>query len=220
MNRVLEPELMEDEMQVIAYSNADFSSSNNLFVNYIIEQSAKESATVLDLGCGPGDVDVELANKMINLRIWAIDGSLQMCRLAIQKVKLNNLSERIQVINGRLPNLNIETEVFDIIVSKDLLHHIPNPDDFWKTIERFANKSTSVYVMDLLRPDSAEIAKEIVNEVSGDEPEILKMDFYNSLLAAFTLDEIVEQLSNTNFNYTIEKIGQRHFMAKCYLKQI
>ena len=32
MERVLEPELMDDELQSIAYAKADFSTSNQLFV--------------------------------------------------------------------------------------------------------------------------------------------------------------------------------------------
>ena len=35
MERVLEPELMDDERQSIAYAKADFSTSNQLFVDNV-----------------------------------------------------------------------------------------------------------------------------------------------------------------------------------------
>ena len=38
MERVLEPELMDDELQSIAYARADFSSSNQFFVDGLINE--------------------------------------------------------------------------------------------------------------------------------------------------------------------------------------
>jgi hypothetical protein len=45
----------------------------------------------------------------------------------------------------------------------------------------------------LLRPDSPEAAQAIVDQYASGEPEVLRRDFYNSLLAAFTEDEIGAQ---------------------------
>ena len=216
MKRILEPELMEDEMQALAYSNADFSSSNNLFVDHILKDTNSNFSIVLDLGCGPGDVNIELAKKNPNAKILAVDGSRQMAELAKQKVKNNGLSDRIEIITDRIPDIKISQKDFDVITSKDLLHHIPDPYDFWYEVERLSTEKTLIYVMDLLRPESEELARQIVENVSKDEAEVLKLDFYNSLLAAFTVDEIKEQLSQTRLSYQIRKLGERHFMVKCY----
>jgi len=219
IERILEPELMEDEEQVLAYSNADFTSSNRLFVNYIVKDTDKNINQVLDLGCGSGDVDIELATRLPNVKMLAIDGSNQMTKFAKQKIKDYSLDNRIEIETGRLPNLDIKTREYDIIISKDLLHHLPNPNVFWYEAERLSKESTTIYLMDLLRPDSIEDAKQIVETVASNEPDVLKMDFYNSLLAAFTIDEIKQQIGNTSFNYHIEKLGDRHFIIKCYKRK-
>ena len=48
--------------------------------------------------------------------------------------------------------------------------------------------------MDLLRPDTEGEARRLVDTYSADAPEILREDFYNSLLAAYTPWEVSEQL--------------------------
>ena len=68
--------------------------------------------------------------------------------------------------------------------------------------------------MDLCRPDTVEQARKIVNDVAGAEQEILKDDFFRSLLAAFTADEIKEQLRRAALNLQVIKISERHLLIK------
>ena len=57
MERVLEPELMDDALQSIAYAKADFSASNQLFVDELIRELPPQRVhRAVDIGCGPGDV--------------------------------------------------------------------------------------------------------------------------------------------------------------------
>ena len=64
--------------------------------------------------------------------------------------------------------------------------------------------------MDLTRPKSAEIARSVVNTITGSDSEIFKTDFYNSLLAAFSADELIEQVKHTG--YTVEFQGDPEFL--------
>ena len=68
--------------------------------------------------------------------------------------------------------------------------------------------------MDLLRPKSKNDAEDIVESVSNNESKFLKTDFYNSLLAAFTIKEIKQQLKTANINFDIKKMGNRHFLVE------
>ena len=63
---------------------------------------------------------------------------------------------------------------------------------------RLVRSGAPVLVMDLLRPESPEAAQAIVDQYAANEPDILRRDFYNSLLAAFTEDEIGSQLARMN----------------------
>lgn len=71
-----------------------------------------------------------------------------------------------------------------------------------------------VLVMDLLRPESPEVAQAIVDQYAGGAPEILRRDFYNSLLAAFTEDEIGSQLAQMNLTrLLIDVPDDRHWVV-------
>ena len=58
MHRILEPELMNDDQQALAYAQADFSASNQFFVDSLIRELSPDAHRVLDIGCGSGDVVV------------------------------------------------------------------------------------------------------------------------------------------------------------------
>jgi hypothetical protein len=71
-----------------------------------------------------------------------------------------------------------------------------------------------VLVMDLLRPDSPEEAQAIVDRYAAGTPGILRRDFYNSLLAAFTEDEISAQLARMNLTRLIVDVpDDRHWVV-------
>ena len=67
--------------------------------------------------------------------------------------------------------------------------------------------------MDLMRPGTKEKAKELVSMYAADAPEILKEDFYNSLLASYTVDEVREQLNKTGLALSVEAVSDRHLIA-------
>jgi hypothetical protein len=72
MERIPEPELMEDEEQVLAYGNADFTASNELFVNYILQHSGNRFRRALDLGCGPGIWILNLPMPLRRYKFWPL----------------------------------------------------------------------------------------------------------------------------------------------------
>jgi len=54
MERVLEPELMEDAEQALVYARADFAKENQGFVDLFSESRPEwTGGHVIDLGCGP-----------------------------------------------------------------------------------------------------------------------------------------------------------------------
>ena len=61
MERILEPELMDDEQQSVAYAQADFSTSNQFFVDSLVRDFPTSLREVVDIGCGPADVVIRLA---------------------------------------------------------------------------------------------------------------------------------------------------------------
>ena len=211
MQRILEPELMEDALQVAAYANADFNKPHNDFVQRLKSLIGNPAFTgkALDLGCGPGDISRRFAKTFPSCKIDAVDGSKPMIAFAIQATKAE-LQTRLHFIHGKLPDTVLPDSHYDIIFSNSLLHHLPDPLVLWQVIKQYATSGTRIAVMDLLRPRRPYMAKTLVEMYAANEPKILQQDFYNSLLAAFTLDEIDGQLAEAGLALTAKRISDRH----------
>jgi len=214
MQRILEPEIMDDAEQALAYAQADFSTSNQWFVDQFGVDFPESLARVLDVGCGPGDVDVRLAQARPTTRITAVDGAANMIRLAQQTVDAAGLGGRIRLAHGRIPGLALPDAPFDAILSKDLLHHLADPQTLWSELRRLGRAGTAVYVMDLFRPATPAQARAIVETVTPNADSILKADFFNSLCAAFTVAEVAAQLRAAGLPFSVSAISERHLLVK------
>jgi ubiquinone/menaquinone biosynthesis C-methylase UbiE len=214
MERVPEPELMDDEQQSIAYAQADFSTSNQLFVDSLVRDFPAQLRAVVDIGCGPADVVIRLARAAPGATITAIDGSAPMIALGRAAARAAGVDDRLTLLHARIPGPPPSAQAFDAVLSKDLLHHLPDPAVLWNEVKRLGRPGAAVYVMDLLRPETPEAAQAMVQEGAGSEDPILQRDFYNSLLAAFTMDEVRSQLSAAGLDLTVARAGARHMSIK------
>jgi len=214
MERILEPEIMEDAEQALAYAKADFSTSNQWYVDHLLADFPKNLGNVLDIGCGPADVPVRLARAHPTIRITAMDGSRAMLALAQKAVEAAGLQKRIATVQGYIPGLPFDEHSFDAVLSKDLLHHLPDPMVLWNEARRLGRRGAAVYVMDLFRPASPDAARTIVETVAGNEHPLLKEDFYNSLCAAFTAEEVRSQIGQASLDFHVIQISDRHMLIR------
>ena len=214
MKRALEPELMDDPEQALVYARADFEKENQGFVDRFREYFPEfTEGHILDLGCGPGDIPVRFARALPFCRFTGVDASAPMVRLAEEAVQQAGLSGRITFRCERFQNL-AGVSVADAAISNSLLHHVPNPLQFWHKLRLAVKPGAPVLVMDLLRPDSPEEAQAIVDRYAAKEPEILRRDFYRSLLAAFTEDEVAAQLAEMNLSRLMVDVpDDRHWVV-------
>ena len=197
MERILEPELMDDMAQAKAYSEANFDTQHSKIIDLIdqVFGAVEFSGEILDLGCGPGDVTFRIAHRFSKAKITGIDGSQAMISLAKKRQEREQLvKNRVNFIQAMVPGVDIPRTNYDLIVSTSFLHHLHQPDVLWQTITEHSRPGTKVFVADLCRAESKSAARQTVNESAKNEPEVLKEDFYNSLLAAFTPQEVENQL--------------------------
>jgi SAM-dependent methyltransferase len=214
MDRILEPEIMDGQAEADAYARADFSDSNAAFVRQLIEHYPTHLHAVVDLGCGPADIPLRLAHAVRATRITAVDGSAAMLELAHRALAAAALLDRVTLCLGRIPDVNLPPHAFDAVLSKDMLHHLPDPQVLWQEAGRLGRAGAAVFVMDLVRPDSPLEAREIVERVAGREHPILKEDFYNSLCAAFTVPEVQAQLRAAGLPLHVQQVSDRHMTIR------
>ena len=216
MQRIPEPELMDEFEQARAYAEADFSEPNERFVALFAGKFPGLAAgTVLDLGCGPGDIALRLARRNPGLAVHGLDGSRPM--LAFGEARLRDepgLAARVRFLHGILPGARLPLARYDAIVSNSLLHHLHDPMVLWRAVLELGAPGAAVLVMDLYRPDSTDAARRIVEAYAGGEPEVLRQDFHNSLCAAFTPAELREQLADCELGaFDVIEVSDRHMIV-------
>lgn len=215
MERTIEPELMDNEEQAKAYAEADFADSNSRFMA-LFEQHFPDfrGGLVLDLGCGPGDIPLRFVRHYSEATVHGLDGSAAMLRYAQTALAhAPDLRTRLRFVQGILPHAVLPLHTYDAVISNSLLHHLHDPAVLWKTLRESGRPGGIVCVMDLNRPESEARAREIVEQYSANEAEILKRDFYNSLLAAFTVDEVRDQLQQAGLPLSVESCSDRHLLV-------
>ncbi len=217
MQRVTEPELMEDAEQAEIYAGADFSEANTLFIQTLLtHMPVLDGLNILDIGCGPGDICLTLADQFPDARIYGVDGSEAMLNIARRQV--NPRGNAPQFLRYTLPDHELPTVFFDVILSNSMLHHLHHPQVLWQSIIQLARPGCRICVMDLFRPDSTELAQAIVNRYAADEHEILRRDFYHSLLAAFRPTEVEQQLQEASLSQLQTSIiSDRHLLVAGHL---
>jgi ubiquinone/menaquinone biosynthesis C-methylase UbiE len=215
MQRIPEPELMNEAEQACAYAQADFAEPHDRCIK-LLQLSLPDlpqTGAALDLGCGSGDVTLRLARALPKWRIDGLDGSPAMLHYGHEAVQTAGLTEQITLHEAYLPDGDIPCDRYDLIFSNSLLHHLGDPMVLWQSIDRWAKPNAAIFIMDLMRPDSTETAAQIVDQYAANEPEILRRDFYNSLLAAYQIDEVQAQLQQAKLEcLEVKAVGDRHFI--------
>lgn len=122
------------------------------------------------------------------------------------------LAARVQFRKSMLPLESFQPQ--DAVVSNSLLHHLPDPAALWTTVLAMGKPGAAVLVMDLARPRDAAAAHGIVACHAGAEPEVLRENFFNSLLAAFDPAEVEEQLCAAGLDMLrLAVVSDRHWLV-------
>ena len=218
MKRVPEPDLMEQKEQAHAYANADFSNSNELFLEKLFEFcSITDETKILDVGCGDGEIPIKIYKKTKS-KITVLDGSSVMLDELSKKMSANNIDD-IKVIQRRYEDTHLKEKSFDILISNSVLHHVKSPKKFWEKSFNLVRQQGQIVLMDLFRPSNEHELLTILGKYGGNNPVLLN-DFENSLRAAYTLYEVEDQLSSfPSISSSVKAISDRHFFVTIEIKK-
>jgi hypothetical protein len=136
-----------------------------------------------------------------------------MLALARRAAAEAGLERRVRFLACRLPAA-APAAGYALLFSNSLLHHLADPAVLWATLREWGSPESAVFVMDLLRPASREDAQALVLRHAGAEPEILRRDFFHSLLAAYRPGEVRAQLERAGLGrLRLEVVSDRHFIV-------
>lgn len=202
---------MDQQTEVDAYAAANFSDVNRRFVDHVLANApADVPLRVLDVGCGPADIPIAIALARPRWTIMAVDASSPMLQVAAKKAA-HELLRNIKFRLADAKNLPADLGMFDLIISNSLLHHLPDVTGFWRGLLKHASPEATLILRDLARPASELDARLIVNSYAGSESALLQEEFYRSLLAAFTVEEVRAQLNSAGLGrLSVQMVSDRH----------
>src|SRR5439155_11402902 len=126
---------------------------------------------------------------------------------SVERARLN---ARITLRVADVKSTGLPAKSFDLVLCSSVLHHMPDPLPLWHEMARLAAPGALVFVRDLRRPGAEEDARKLVALHAAGESELLKQEFHRSLLAAFTLDEVREQLKSAGLaSLRVEPVADR-----------
>ncbi len=207
---------MDEREQARAYACADFEEPHSMLIDRLLDTHASlpASGVALDLGCGPADIAIRFAQRCPGWSVDGVDGAEAMLAFGRDAVSRVGLGDRVRLHRAYLPDDPLPREHYDFVFSNSLLHHLADPATLWTSVARHALPGTPVFVMDLMRPDTRATAARFVDEYAAGEPDVLRHDFFHSLLAAYRPDEVAEQLRVAGLDgLAVEAVSDRHLVV-------
>ncbi len=199
IQRILEPEVMDTDIEAIEYDSMDFIDVNTNFAQKVIE-IAPLQAQVLDVGTGTARIPILICQKKKNWQITAIDMANSMLKIAQENIKNAGLEEQIKLELKDAKNMDYSDNSYEVVISNSLIHHLPNPLPFLMEIKRVIKTNGAILIRDLIRPDSEESLNNIVQKLGQDYDVHQRKLFADSLHAAFTLEEIKQLIKNAGLD--------------------
>ncbi|MEM0136043.1 MAG: class I SAM-dependent methyltransferase [Thermoplasmatales archaeon] len=118
-------------------SSAFYSIFSKLLVSFYEEINAdlkdENFRSILDVGCGPGHLDLILARTHPDAIFYLVDPSPAMISIARKRVEKADLGRRFFVQLGSSRNIPFDVK-FDSIISSFSYHHWDNRDDSLKSL--------------------------------------------------------------------------------------
>lgn len=238
--RVLEPEVEDFAADAAAYQAMDHREVNSKFVDDLLAGGAV-GPRVIDLGCGPGGIVLELAERWEQavdptqvgfapeqLEIMGVDYSVDMLGMAQMEIELASAQHLVflQQIDLTDPDC-FQEDLAQTIISNTVLHHLPDPATALMAALKALMPGGRLFLRDLCRPETeAEIERLVELHVGDSEsaaavsdsgvtipPELAPSQLLRqSLWASLTLEEARQMVSKLGVpEDAVQMTSDRHW---------
>jgi ubiquinone/menaquinone biosynthesis C-methylase UbiE len=219
LTRVLEPEVMDSPDDAREYDAMDHSVVNAQFVADLLAVLSDSPLQVLDLGAGTAQIPVELACRTAQLYITAVDAAPSMLALAHTNIGSANLSHRVDLVLADAKHLPFPDNLFPVVISNSILHHIAEPHAVVAEAVRVASPGGLLFHRDLARPNDEAQLQHLVETYAGAATVYQRKLFSDSLRAALTVGEMRELVARYGFTPTaVQMTSDRHWTWSAHRK--
>ncbi|HEV8083105.1 MAG TPA: methyltransferase domain-containing protein [Chitinophagaceae bacterium] len=163
-----------------------------------------KNATILDIGCGPGDTTLMLNERFQGSTITGLDGDASLIETAIEEKKL--LCPNLDFVCGDALHLPFEDNSFDFVFSRYMLHHIHNSIAALKEMKRVCKHAAIVFAQD---PDANFFQSYPENTTYPKFKEVINHLFADALIGR-KLISYFKSLQLKNIQHNVQTILADH----------
>ncbi len=126
---------------------------NRIFVNWF-RRIAQEimcreiSGTILDIGTGPGRLPIEIAKQVANVKVFGIDVSEDMIRIAKRNAEKEGVADKVEFKVGSVYNTGFEDNSVNLVLSTGLIHHLKEPSKAFDEVYRILKCGGEAWMYD------------------------------------------------------------------------
>ncbi len=121
--------------------------ARNLYQSVIEELSCLSFQSILDVGCGTGEILKMMKTMDPERSLYGIDLSEEMLKQAKGK-----LADQAELYLGDAEHLPFENEKFDLLICTDSFHHYPNPQHALQEFHRVLKNAGYLIMADYWKP--------------------------------------------------------------------
>lgn len=136
--------------------------------------------SVLDIGCGAGNYDVNLLRYHSPLNMTLVDLSQPMLDRAKDRLTAINSGD-VHLIKGDFRTADFADETFDVVIATAVLHHLRNDEDWENAFQKFykiLKPGGSIWIFDLIHQENKQLQDFIYLEKYGSYLTGLKDENY------------------------------------------
>ncbi len=111
----------------------------------------KHQGEAIDLGCGAGQLVLEMAHKAPGLHVTGIDLSDTLLEEARHSAQRAGMADKVDFRLGNVEKIPFSDQSLDLVISTASLHHWMNPVMVLDEIERVLKPGGAYYIFDLRR---------------------------------------------------------------------
>jgi len=106
------------------------------------------SGTIIDVGTGPGRLPIEIAKQVENAKVFGIDLSQDMIKIAKRNADREGVGDRVEFRVGSAYNTGFENNSIDLVVSTGTMHHLSKPLVAFNEIYRILKRGGEAWLFD------------------------------------------------------------------------
>jgi SAM-dependent methyltransferase len=163
---------------------------------------APRGASVVDIGCGTGQLLSYVARCRPDLQITGIDLAGDMVSTGSEMLARQGLAQRVRLVVGDMREFrSVAPSRIDLVTSIFSLHHLPTHDDLHACVREMgaavATQQARLWIFDHARPKRHDTAHKFPEIFTPAASSTFKLDSYNSLRASWSFIELCTALRSS-----------------------